>query len=132
MVKVTVIKANLLQMLDKFNSISEATIRTIHENLKQWHRCLPHWMQLGSLLSPEAPVTDQTRVTFLVHLFYLSAVILVARVCYRGKSRSRDLLYNVEERMVIKQSLIAARTAARILRLQLSEGAVFQRCWLTE
>jgi hypothetical protein len=129
MTKITVIKANLLRTVDSFADVTPATIRAVHHDLGQWQQQLPTWMRLVSLGLPNSPM-DIKRVIYLVHLFYLSANILVARLAHQQKVVLTHPEENVELWDAVCDGVTAARTAARILHLQLIEGAIFKRCWL--
>jgi hypothetical protein len=96
-------------------------------------------MHLSSLINPTGSVVILRRTVFLVHLFYLSATILLARLAHSPQKLSSpegiELLprYNLAEvRTAAGDGVHAARTAARILQLQMDEQAIFQRCWNCE
>ena len=132
MAKVIIIKANILCTVDSFGDISPETVRSIRQDLSQWQHGLPEWMQLDSLLGSDPTTNNLRRVIFLVHLFYLSTVLLVARVSHWKRILYENFDVDEELKNAIRDGVIAARTGARILQLQLSEQAVFQRCWLAE
>jgi hypothetical protein len=126
--KVVQIEANLLRTIDSFRDISPALLSSTRRDLAQWHKELPAWMHLSALLDPNESATPR-RTVFLVHLFYLSASILLARLAHGGQ-KSEVPRYDIEEvRMAAADGVHAARTTARILQLQMDEQAIFQRCW---
>ena len=96
-------------------------------------------MHLSSLINPAGSVVIFRRTVFLVHLFYLSASILLARLAHGAQklppADGTALLprYDIAEvKIAAGDGVHAARTAARILQLQMDEQAVFQRCWNCE
>lgn len=123
------IEANLLRTRESLNDLSPQVLGTSRRDLSQWHDQLPPWMHLKVLLEPNQLATGTRRVIFLVHLFYLPANILVARLAHGRASRSRPP-YDDESQIAASDGVIAARTAARILQLQLDEQTVYQKCWL--
>lgn len=130
--KLVQIEANLLRTIDSFRQISPTLFRSTRRDLAQWYEKLPQWMHLSALAEPREYKMDTRRTIFLVHLFYLSANILIARLAHSGPDSSLPR-YNVEEvRIATGDGVLAARTASRILQLKLDEQTVFQRCWLCE
>lgn len=72
-------------------------------------------------------------------MFYLSASILLARLAHGAQTTSNakeqvlSPRYEFEEvRIAAEDGVQAARTAARILQLQMDEKSIFQRCWNCE
>ncbi|KAF2103228.1 hypothetical protein NA57DRAFT_52754 [Rhizodiscina lignyota] len=125
--KVVEIEANLLHTVKSFTNISPPIFSSIRGDLARWYQQLPDWMHLSALIGPDAEPNPLKRTVFLVHLFYLSANILVARLA-QGNKESPAARYDIGEvRIAIGDGLLAARTAARILQLQLDEQTVFQR-----
>lgn len=114
-------------------------LSSTRRDLEKWHEELPGWMHLSSLINPDGSAVILRRTVFLVHLFYLSATILLARLAHSPQKQpspeASTLLprYNLAEvRTAAGDGVQAARTAARILQLQMDEQAVFQRCWNCE
>lgn len=68
----------------------------------------------------------------LVHLFYLSANILIARLAHSVHMSTMSHHDIKEVKIATGEGVLASRTASRILQLQLDEQAIFQRCWLSE
>ena len=126
--KVIQIEVNLLRTRDSFKNLSPMVFSMTRRDLSRWHEQLPQWMHLNSLNSPELS-TGVRRTVFLVHLFYLSANVLVARLAH-CKMISSSLECDTECMFAASDGVIAARTAARILNLQLEDRSIFQRCWL--
>jgi hypothetical protein len=130
--KVVDIEANLLRTVDSFEDISSRILDSTRNDLEQWYEQLPPWMHLSALLKSTEATKGNSRTIFLVHLFYLSANILVARLAHRGQGSSPPSYNDEHVQTAIGNGLIASRTIARILQLQLDEQAVSQRCWLCE
>ena len=130
--KVVQIEANLLRTVDGFKDISPQIFRSIRRDLNQWHDQLPLWMHLNALVKSCELPKGTRRTVFLVHLFYLSAHILVARLAH-GKQGTSPPRYEIDEvRTAAADGVLAARTASRILQLKLDEQTIYQRCWLCE
>lgn len=82
-------------------------------------------MRPSALVEANESSADKRRTLFVVHLFYLSAIMLIARLAHGGR-HSTVPRYDIEEvRVAAGDGVIAARTASRILQLQLDEGIVF-------
>lgn len=139
--KVVQIEANLLRTIDSFRDVyvSPALLSSTRRDLAQWHQQLPAWMHLSALVEPNGSAVVLRRTVFLVHLFYLSASILLARLAHGPqKSPAADGIgilprYDTQEvRVAAGDGVQAARTAARILQLQMDEQTIYQRCWNCE
>jgi len=123
------IEANLLLTVDSFNNLSPSIFSSTRKDLAKWHQQLPQWMHLDALMKPEELPLGVRRTVFLVHLFYLTANMLVARLAHNRVSSS-PLQYCNEETTAAGDGIMAAQTASRILQLQLDEQTIFQNCWL--
>ena len=132
MAKITLIKANLLRTIDSFREISPWTLRTIRQDLTQWYQQLPTWMHLSNLTATQDISETLRRIVYFVHLFYLSAHMLATRAVHGSQLYSNQPCFSEEMQDALKDGLIAARTTARILHIQLREGTIFRRCWLCE
>jgi hypothetical protein len=87
-------------------------------------------MSLSALVEANEASTDKRKILFLVHLFYLSANMLIARLAHGGR-HSTIPRHDIEEvRIAAGDGVIAARTASRILQLQLDEEIISQKYWL--
>jgi hypothetical protein len=130
--KVVQIEANLLHTIKISSEVSPALLTSTQWELAQWHEQLPSWMHLSAFIEPIESISGFRRAVFLVHLFYLSASILLARLAHGGQ-KSLPPQYEAEEtRIAAVNGVHAARTAARILQLKIDEEALFQRCWCCE
>ena len=123
--KVVQNEADLLRTIDSFRDISPALLISTRRDLAQWYKELPAWMHLSALLHPNESATPIRRTVFLVHLFCLSASILLARLAHGGQN-SEVPRYNIQEvRMAAADGVHAARMTARIIQLQIDEQAIF-------
>jgi hypothetical protein len=128
--KILHIEANLLRTIDSFRDLSPALFSSTRRDLAQWYEQLPQWMRLSALLEAAGSTTGKRRTLFSVHLFYLSTNMLVARLAH-SERHSPLPRYDIEEvRTAAGDGVIAARTASRILQLQLDEQTVSQKYWL--
>lgn len=128
--KVIQIEVGMLKEMERLESFSPQLLASTRDDLSLWHQQLPHWMSLDVLIEAHELARNTRWTIFLVHLFYLSAYVLLARLAYEPED---DRFTETEQaRTAISDGVLAARTAARILKLQLDERAIFQRCWLCE
>lgn len=104
--------------------------------LTEWLRKLPTAMQLNSLLRDQALTVPQRRSVFLLHLNYLGALLLLYRrhlfylsTTHRGLPWRLD--GDMDEALSYAEDAVAtALQSARILRLLMSEKAIFKRVCL--
>lgn len=130
--KVLQLEANILRALKSSDGLLPEILGSAHKDLTQWYEQLPHWMCLNALVESHELGAQMRRTVLLVHLYYLSANILVARLAHGGPESSPPL-YDIEEvRISTSHGVLAARAASQILQLQLDEGSIFQRCWVCE
>jgi hypothetical protein len=128
--KVIQIEGNLLRTIDSFKDISPALFSSTRIDLARWSEQLPQWMCLSALVEANESTTEKRGIVFLVHLFYLSANMLIARLAHEQRHAPVPR-YDIEEvRIAASDGVIAARTASRILQLQLHEGIILRRYWL--
>lgn len=130
MAQITVIKANVLQTVASFRILSPALLKQMQKDLELWRSGLPSYMRLDTLVQSPEMEPDQRRVTFYMHLFYMSALILKARalLATQGELVSSR---NSQSTVAIVEGVQAARDSARLLGLILDEKAVVKNCWLT-
>lgn len=126
------IEANLLYTVASFNNITTPLFTYIRSDLLTWYEGLPAWMHLGTLIESDSQPAGTRRTIFLVHLFHLSANILVARLAHEQLIESSMDARTEELQTAVTDGLVAARTASRILQLQLNDQTIFQRCWCCE
>jgi hypothetical protein len=138
MVKIAVLKRNILHVNMAFPRLAANTINTIKKDLDWWYHKLPPIMHLSHLTKKDdlSSVSTQLRLTiYFVHLLYLGALILFNR---RIAVQSSSIELNAELSMCsdvsmsksADDSVIAAERSARILGPLLDEGNVFKRCWI--
>jgi len=131
MAQITVIKANILRTAACFKVLSSAVLRQMHTDLDLWRSSLPVYMRLEALVQSPTISPDQRRVTFYMHLFYMSALILKARALLATQGEIVSCSRDSEAASAILQGVHAARSSARLLGLILDEKAVVKNCWLT-
>jgi hypothetical protein len=130
--KLVHVEAGLFHAVASSKGIPAPLFAQIRGDLLRWHEELPGWMHLGALVNSEVESVGTKRTIYLVHLFYLSANILVARLAHDQLSQSESQRQNEGMKTAVGDGLIASRTASRILQLQLDERTIFQRCWCCE
>jgi hypothetical protein len=134
-VKVTIIKACTLHRIPKTAPVPESIIVHFRAELSAFYAQLPDWMSLGNLLSDgENPLLVQFRpVIFYVHLFHLSAMMLLSRrlvIAYVALDATGKVQLPEEARAAIQEGFQAARTNARLMDTMMAEGKIVQVCWL--
>lgn len=134
-VKVSIIKALTLHRIPKTAPVPEDTIADFRTQLSTFHSQLADWMSFGQLFANDSNnLMAQFRpVIFYVHLFYLSAMMLLSRrvvIAYVALDAAGQVPLPTEARLAIQEGFLAAQTNARVMELMLSEGKVVQVCWL--
>jgi hypothetical protein len=134
-VKVTIIKAETLHHIPKVGPVPENIVSYFITQLQAFHNQLPDWMSLGSLIANEDNnLMIQFRpVIFYVHLFYLSAVMLLARrlvVAHVALDSTGKVALPTMAHRAIRDGFIAAKATAQVLESILGEFKVVQVCWL--
>jgi hypothetical protein len=79
MAQITVLKANILRAVACFRVLSSAVLRQMRDALEAWRSSLPIYMRLEALVQSPEISPYQRRVTFYMHLFYMSALVLKTR-----------------------------------------------------
>ncbi|KAH7198911.1 uncharacterized protein B0J16DRAFT_331339 [Fusarium flagelliforme] len=131
MAQITVLKANILRTAACFEVLSSAVLRQMQTDLELWRSSLPVYMRLEALVQSPTISPDQRRVTFYMHLFYMSALILKARALLATQGEIVSCSRDSEAASAILEGVHAARSSARLLGLILDEKAVVKNCWLT-
>jgi hypothetical protein len=126
--KISRIKSRILQQIIKGSETLETDIEGLRSDLKVFHKALPEWIRLASLLDP-ARSTPLRRIILYLHLFYLSAMQLLHR---KIMTRQADVnsLHRENARGAVREGLMAAKMSAKILALIGKEGSMVQSCWL--
>lgn len=131
MAQITVLKANIVRTVACFRALSETVLRQMHNDLELWRSTLPVYMRLEALVRSPEISPDQRRVTFYMHLFYMSALVLKARAMLATQEETAFFPRDSEASSAIIQGVDAARSSARLLGLIYDEKAVVKNCWLT-
>ncbi|KAG5791134.1 hypothetical protein H9Q69_009813 [Fusarium xylarioides] len=131
MAQITVLKANVVRTVASFRVLSPTILRQMHDDLELWRSSLPAYMHLESLVHTPEISPDQRRVTFYMHLFYMSALILKTRAVLATQRDIAACTWDPEAKAAIFDGIHAARSSARLLGLILEEKAVVKNCWLT-
>jgi hypothetical protein len=131
MAKITILKANILRTATSFTSLSTTTLIQMKNDLEQWLAELPKYMQLEALVKHPEITPDQRRVTFYMHLFHMSAIMLKARAVLADQEAQGHTYEDLEVRTAIADGVDTAQNSARLLGLIYDEGSVVKNCWLT-
>ncbi|EMT74394.1 hypothetical protein FOC4_g10002506 [Fusarium odoratissimum] len=131
MAQITVLKANIVRTVASFRVLSPTILRQMHDDLELWRSSLPAYMHLETLVYTPEISPDQRRVTFYMHLFYMSALILKTRAVLATQRDIAACTWDPEAKAAICEGIHAARNSARLLGLILEEKAVVKNCWLT-
>ncbi|RBA18273.1 hypothetical protein FPRO05_10568 [Fusarium proliferatum] len=131
MAQITILKANVLRTVACFRVLSPAILRQMHQDLDIWRSSLPPCLRLETLMHTPQISPDQRRVTFYMHLFYMSAFILKARALVATQEDIAVYIWDPEAMAAVFEGVHAARNSARLLGLIHEEKAVVKNCWLT-
>jgi hypothetical protein len=134
-VKVSIIKAEMLHRIPKTAPVSRHVILSFHTRLQTFYDQLPDWMSLAQLLANGANhrMIQLRPVIFYVHLFYLSAMMLLSRrlvIAYVALDATGHVSFPTEARRAIQDGFEAAQSNAQVMALMVAEGKVVQVCWL--
>jgi hypothetical protein len=134
-VKVSIIKAEMLHRIPKTAPVPRHVILSFHTRLQGFYDQLPDWMSLAQLLANESnrSMTQLRPVIFYVHLFYLSAMMLLSRrlvIAYVALDATGHVFLPTEARRAIHDGFEAAQSNAQVMALMVAEGKVVQVCWL--
>jgi hypothetical protein len=134
-VKVSIMKAEMLHRIAKTTPVPEGSVTDFLHRLEQFHGQLPDWMTLRQLIANEESdlMTQLRPVIFYVHLFYLSAIMLLSRrlvIAYMPLDSIGTVSILAEAQRAIRDGFVAAQTIARVMESMLAEGKVVQVCWL--
>ena len=131
MTMITILKANILRTVACFESLTPTTLTEMRNDIQQWYDGLPGYMSLDSLTRNPSISPDQRRVTFYMHLFHMSAIMLKARAVLADEAAAEDYFETPEVRLAVAEGVEASRSSGRLLRLLYDEKAVVKNCWLT-
>ncbi|KAF4988234.1 hypothetical protein FGRMN_9886 [Fusarium graminum] len=130
MAQITVLKANILQTVASFRTLSPVILMQMHSDLELWRTSLPFCLRLETLMESSSISPFQRRVAFYMHLFHMSALILKARALLASPEKAAPD-EDSQSRFTIIEGIRAARSSARLLGLIFDEKAVVKNCWLT-
>jgi hypothetical protein len=135
MLKICAIKARIFHAFGGRGHTKASELRALQEELQAFHSELPGWMTMDQLLAAESNESLRS-IIFYVHLFYLSATMLLHRKLLSKlvsvEEQSPVPINNVPEHIQqgIADGLLAAKTAARLFNLLQADGNIAQICWL--
>ncbi|KAF5612757.1 nitrate assimilation regulatory nirA [Fusarium sp. NRRL 25303] len=131
MAQITVLKANIVRTVASFRILSPTILRQMHQDLESWQSSLPGYMRLEALVHAPEVSPDQRRVTFYMHLFYMSAFMLKTRAVLATQKDTAACSRDLEAKAAIFEGIQATRNSVSLLGLILEEKAVVKNCWLT-
>ena len=107
--KVAIIKATTLHRLSTSAPIPNDIVANFRTRLSQHHSQLPEWMSLGALMRYDSGdlIAQFRPVIFYVHLFYLSALMLLSRrlsIAYIAPSAIGKIVLSKEVRLASKKA----------------------------
>ncbi|KAF2121462.1 hypothetical protein BDV96DRAFT_213376 [Lophiotrema nucula] len=129
LVKVTIIKAKMLRAISNGDPLEDHTIEAFRQELKLLEASLPPWMRVTSLLNGRTNF-PQSRTAMYFHLFFLSAMQLLHRLPMANSLQLSLLPVRQTAQAAMKEGLMAAELAARLLNLMRLEGLVVKICWM--
>ncbi|RGP80771.1 nitrate assimilation regulatory nira [Fusarium longipes] len=138
MVKICILKANILRMQVAFKELTMSAIQSIRGDLQKWHQELPDAIRIEAISSADLSL-EAKRSALHVHLLYFGAVMLLYRriACqfmqsYNSGQRGNNLPIPLHRPMAEQstEAVLVSRQSAKILKLLLEEDSVFKRCWL--
>lgn len=135
MAKIAVLNANILERIYAFKDVSILAVKTITNDLRQWHANLPPSMHLATI-AEHGICIELRRTIYFVHLMYLGAMMLLYRRIMAATAQKRGPhMWGLDQRCeeitrYVEEGLLAATQSARILGLLLSGNGIFKRCWL--
>ncbi|KAH7132555.1 hypothetical protein B0J11DRAFT_503723 [Dendryphion nanum] len=129
LVKVTMIKGNIIHKFADSNIIDGDAIANIRQEFMVFNKELPDWISMKSLLgsSERAPFR---RLIFYLHLFLLSGMQLLYRRIIVHSSNHGEMKTDEDAKSAILEGVTAARIAARILNVMKGEQAIVKICWM--
>jgi hypothetical protein len=129
MLKIAAIKTNILRLITPDNVPDATVLDSIRMDLKTFHNQLPDWMNMDSL-GLENQFVPMRQAVFYLHLFLLSAMQLLHRRMM-AFHHQLSISVNIENtKAVIRDGLVAAKMAARLLTLMHKDGYIVQAYWV--
>ncbi|KAF2095964.1 hypothetical protein NA57DRAFT_59027 [Rhizodiscina lignyota] len=131
LLKVTVMKAKIVRVMASSVPITDPSVGAIRKELKTIHQELPQWLALSSVMDVDMRQdTPFRRLICYLHLFFLSAMMLVHRRVMAHPQDVSSSAGNEHIRAAARDGIMAAKMAARILSMMRDEGAIVQLCWM--
>lgn len=128
LVKVTIIKARIIRAIPDSGIVSDHIIDEFQQELNALNEALPDWMTMSSLLNAQR-TTPLRKAVFYFHLFFLSALQLLHRRTMANPTHCSTPTH-LNTRTGVREGLIAAKMAARMLALMQEESYIGQFCWM--
>jgi len=132
MIKITVIKFDMLRLSLQFKDLSALTVETITHELRYWHQNLPAEMHLTELENNPEISFELRRTIYYVNFLYFGAHIMLLRRVLQSMHEQSNLL--VGDGTVVNNLIVhanfAARESAKLFTRLLVEGGIVQRCWI--
>ncbi|KAI4715253.1 hypothetical protein E4T48_08572 [Aureobasidium sp. EXF-10727] len=132
MVKITIIKFDMLRLSLSFKGLSTLMVETITNDLNHWYQSLPREMRSADLSNDSEVSFELRRTIYYVKLLYFGARIMLLRRVLQSMHEQSNLLAG-DEAMVndlIAQANFAARESAKLFKTILVEGRVVKKCWV--
>ncbi|KAI5203111.1 hypothetical protein E4T39_04410 [Aureobasidium subglaciale] len=131
MIKIAVIKFDMLRLSLSFKGLSARTVETITNDLQHWHQNLPHEMHSTELENNPDISFELRRTIYYVNFLYFGAQIMLLRRVLQSM-HDQSLLTGHEDMLndLIAQAKFAARESAKLFRRLYVEGGIIQRCWI--
>lgn len=132
MVRITVIKFDMLRLSLSFNGLSALMVETITKELNHWHQNLPRDMRLTELANNPEVSFELRRTIYYVNFLYFGARIMLLRRVLQSMHDKNSLLVGDEATVngLIAQAKHAATESAKLFKRLLIEGGIIQRCWV--
>lgn len=135
LIKITIIKTKIIQAVSDHAAANKATIVRLCQELRSLYNELPEWMAFSTL--GESRHDERIgKAVFYFHLFYLSAMQLLHRRVIANCLVVDDLgglsfvAPTSDDNYAVREGLMAAKMASRVLALMETDGTVVQNSWL--
>jgi hypothetical protein len=132
MIKIAVIKFDMLRLSLQFKGLSALTIETITHELRYWHKNLPLEMRLTELDNNPEISFGLRRTIYYVNFLYFGAQIMLLRRVLQSMHEQSNLLVGdgTVVNSLIVQANFAARESAKLFGRMYTEGGIVKRCWI--
>lgn len=132
MIKITIIKFDMLRLSLSFNGLSTLMVRTITNELQHWYQNLPREMRLTEVADNPEISFELRRTIYYVNFLYFGAQIMLLRRVLQSMHEKNSLLAGDEAAVndLIVQAKHAARESAKLFERLYVEGGIVQKCWV--